>query len=64
MREKMALTKKAITRSIQQGTGVSFTQAYELVETTLETIKATLANGEDVKIQELGNFSSTEKKDL
>jgi nucleoid DNA-binding protein len=34
---------------------VSLTQAYELVETTLETIKATVANDEDVKIQELGN---------
>lgn len=57
----MALTKKAITRSIQQGTGVSFEQAYQLVETTLEIIKSTLANGEDVLLSGFGKFKVNEK---
>ena len=52
----MALTKKQIARSIQQGTDVSFALAYELVETTFEIIKATLANGEDVLISGFGKF--------
>lgn len=46
----MTLNKKAIARSIQQGTGISFAQSYELLEATLEIIKTTLASGEDVLI--------------
>ena len=57
----MALTKKAIARSIQQGTGIPFGQAYQIVETTLEVIKDTLAGGEDVLISGFGKFKVLEK---
>ncbi len=57
----MALTKKAIAWSIQQGTGMSFNQAYQCLETTLEIIKATLVGGEDVSICRFGRFKVLEK---
>lgn len=57
----MTLTKKAVVRSIQQDTGLSFGQAYQLVETTIETIKATLAGGEDVMVSGFGKFKVREK---
>jgi integration host factor subunit alpha len=37
-------------------TGVPFKQAYELVETTLEIIKTTLAGGDDILISGFGKF--------
>jgi integration host factor subunit alpha len=52
----MALTKESIAESIQRSTGVSFGQAYQLVETTLETIKNTLASGEDLLVSGFGKF--------
>ena len=58
---KMTLNKKAIARSIHQGTGVSFAQAYEFVVTTFEIIKTTLASGEDVLISGFGKFKIKEK---
>ena len=57
----MALTKKQIARSIQQGTGTSFNQAFQYVETTLEIIKNTLASGEDVLVSGFGKFKVKEK---
>lgn len=57
----MALTKEAMARSIQQSTGTSFSQAYQIVETTFETIKATLASGEDVLVSGFGKFKVREK---
>jgi integration host factor subunit alpha len=57
----MPLTKKAIARSIQQATGIPIGQSYQLVETTLETIKDTLASGEDVLITGFGKFKVREK---
>ena len=57
----MALTKKQIARSIQQGTGTSLNQAFQYVETTLEIIKNTLASGEDVLVSGFGKFKVKEK---
>jgi len=57
----MALAKKAIARSIQQRTSVSLKQANEFLELTIELIKATLANGEDVMISGFGKFKVNEK---
>ena len=57
----MALTKKQIARSIQQGTGTSLNQAFQYVETTLEIIKNTLASGEDVLVSGFGKFKVNEK---
>jgi len=57
----MTLTKKLIAQSVNQGTGLSFNQAYQLVETTLEIIKSTLAGGEDVLVSGFGKFKVNEK---
>ncbi|MCP3888103.1 MAG: integration host factor subunit alpha [Desulfobulbaceae bacterium] len=57
----MALTKKAIARVVNEGTGVPFGQAYKLVETTLGIIKNTLASGEDVLVSGFGKFKVNEK---
>jgi len=57
----MALAKKAIARSIQQRTSVSLKQANEFLELTIELIKTTLANGEDVMISGFGKFKVNEK---
>ena len=50
----MALTKEHIAKSIRQINGFKKNQAAEIVETIFETIKATLANGEDVKNKKFG----------
>jgi integration host factor subunit alpha len=52
----MALTKEHIAKAIRQINGFKRNQAAEIVETIFETIKATLANGEDVKIKKFGQF--------
>ncbi len=57
----MALTKQQIAQSVQQGTGTSFGQAYQFVETTLGIIKSTLATGEDVLVTGFGKFKVREK---
>ena len=57
----MTLTKKLIAQSVNQGTGLSFNQAYQLVETTLGIIKTTLAGGEDVLVSGFGKFKVREK---
>jgi len=57
----MALTKKAIVRSIQQRTGSSYNHSYECLETTLEIIKNTFSSGEDVKISGFGKFKLNDK---
>ena len=57
----MALTKQAIARSIQQGTGVPLGQVYQLVETTLGIIKTTLASGENVLVSGFGKFKVNAK---
>jgi len=57
----MALTKKEIARSINQNNDLSFSQAYQLVETTLGIIKTTLASGEKVLISGFAKFKAREK---
>ncbi len=57
----MALTKKQIAQSVNQGTGLSFNQAYQIVETTLGLIKSTLSSGEDVLVSGFGKFKVNEK---
>jgi 1-acyl-sn-glycerol-3-phosphate acyltransferase len=47
----MALTKKQVAQPVQQDTGASFGQAYQLVENTFEIFKNTLANGEDLMLK-------------
>jgi len=55
------VTKKVVARSIQQGTGTSYNQAYQCLKTTLGIIKTTLAGGEDVMVSGFGKFKVREK---
>lgn len=57
----MALTKKAIATAVNEGTGIPFGQAYQIVETTLGIIKTTLASGKDVLVNGFGKFKVREK---
>lgn len=52
----MTLTKEHIIGSIQSQFDISTPESSRLVESLLETIKATLANGEDVLISGFGKF--------
>ena len=57
----MALTKKQIAQSVQQGTGASFDQACRSVDTIFKILKNTLASGEDVLISGFGKFKVNAK---
>jgi len=58
----MSLTKADITESVSLHSGLSKTTSTELVESTLEIIRRTLASGEDVLISGFGKFYVKEKK--
>ena len=57
----MTLTKDQIVGSLETCLGVSKTESTRLVESMLETIKATLARGEDVLITGFGKFCVNQK---
>jgi len=59
----MALTKAEIIESVQQQLGFPLKKSSELVEQLLETIKSTLASGEDVLVSGFGKFCVNEKKE-
>jgi integration host factor subunit alpha len=52
----VTLTKEHIIGSIQSQFDISRPESSRLVESLLETIKATLANGEDVLVSGFGKF--------
>lgn len=52
----MALTKDQIISSIGNRLGVTKFESTRLVESVLETVKASLSNGEDVLISGFGKF--------
>jgi integration host factor subunit alpha len=52
----MALTKDDIVNLTYNQSALSKTQSTKVVETVLEIIKGTLANGEDVLISGFGKF--------
>lgn len=58
----MALTKADLITAIQQELGFPKNQSTELVEQLLETIKVTLASGEDVLVSGFGKFCVNDKK--
>ena len=58
----MTLTKDHLIESIRSRLGVSKTESTRLVESVLETIKTTLANGEDVLISGFGKFIVKKKR--
>ena len=59
----MALTKADIIQNINQELGLPQKKSTEMVEQLLETIKSTLASGEDVLVSGFGKFSVNEKKE-
>ena len=59
----MALTKADIIESIHQQLGFPQKKSTELVEQLIETIKSTLASGDDVLVSGFGKFCVNEKKE-
>tara|TARA_R110001583_G_scaffold9433_10_gene44801 strand:- start:3599 stop:3907 length:309 start_codon:yes stop_codon:yes gene_type:complete len=59
----MALTKAEIAAHLSEEVGLSKRDAKEFVESFFEEIKATLANGEPVKISGFGGFELKDKSE-
>lgn len=59
----MALTKAEIATHLSQEVGLSKRDAKEFVESFFEEIKATLAEGEPVKISGFGGFELKDKSE-
>ena len=59
----MALTKEKIIDSVHQQLGLPRNKSTEVVEQLIETIKSTLASGEDVLVSGFGKFCVNEKKE-
>ena len=59
----MALTKADIIESINQELGFPQKKSTEVVEQLIETIKSTLASGEEVLISGFGKFCVNDKKE-
>jgi integration host factor subunit alpha len=57
----MTLTKDQLISSIGDRLGVSKFESSRIVESVLETVKSSLANGEDVLISGFGKFTVREK---
>ena len=57
----MALTKHEIINKVNQ-IGFTKKKSTEVIESLLETIKASLANGEDVLVSGFGKFCVKEKR--
>ncbi len=53
----MAVTKTEIAQALVDKIGISKTQATEILDLVLETIKQTLEKGEMVKISGFGNWT-------
>ena len=59
----MALTKADIIESVNQELGFPQKKSTELVEQLIETIKSTLASGDDVLVSGFGKFCVNDKKE-
>ena len=59
----MALTKADIIESVNQELGFPQKKSTELVEQLIETIKSTLASGDDVLVSGFGKFCVNEKRE-
>jgi integration host factor subunit alpha len=58
----MTITKSSLLNSVENRLDISRTEASEIVEAFLETIKKSLASGEDILISGFGKFCVKEKK--
>jgi integration host factor subunit alpha len=59
----MALTKADIFEAIQSEMGFTKNQSVDLIESLIETIKSTLASGEDALVAGFGKFCVQEKSE-
>ena len=59
----MALTKHDIAEQVQAKLGFPKNQSVEITESILETIKATLASGDDVLVSGFGKFCVKGKRE-
>ena len=59
----MTLTKKDIVKAVQSEIGFTRNKSIDIVESLLETIKSTLASGEDVLVSGFGKFCVNEKRE-
>jgi integration host factor subunit alpha len=57
----MALTKTHLIERIRSNNGLTMKQSNDIVETTIDIIKNTLASGEDVLISGFGKFCVKQK---
>jgi len=58
----MAVTKQDLTYALSDATGLPAKECAALVHTLFDTIRTTLAAGEDVKLSGFGNFTLREKR--
>lgn len=58
----MAMTKADIVEALYQKVGFSKKEAADLVELVFDTLKATLSQGQKIKISGFGNFVVREKR--
>lgn len=57
----MSITKKDIANLLAKEADISYIQALVMTNSFFDTIKGTLAKGEDVKLSGFGNFLVKEK---
>ena len=57
------LTKAVIVESVHNRLRIPRKECTEIIETLLETIKSTLASGEDILISGFGKFNVKDKKE-
>ena len=58
----MTITKLDLTRHLSDTVGLSTKECAALVDTLFDTIRSTLASGEDVKLSGFGNFTLRDKR--
>ena len=58
----MTVTKDDLVREVVDATGLTATDSKKIVDTLFNTIRATLASGEEVKLSGFGNFTLRDKR--
>ena len=58
----MTITKLDLTRHLSDTTGLTARECKAVVDALFDTIRSTLATGEDVKLSGFGNFTLHEKR--
>lgn len=57
----MTVTKAEMAHALVDETGLTYLTSLELVNSLFDTMRETLASGEDVKLSGFGNFTLREK---